>query len=695
MSLSYFLKLVGNNFKWLLIIPFTLAFSIYYFTKGPQKGYTSETVIYTGIASGYNLNGDTKVDYFASANAFDNLVMLIASRETKQEVMIRLLAIHLSQKSFDQTVFSWDSYTKLKELVPDTLRAILVKPTLDETIGSITSYMSANDGNRLVKLLNSDNSFYSINALNNISAIRVNSSDLLKITYETNDASICKTTLDVLLNVIIRKHRVFKEGQTGSVIAYFEKETLLAYNKLDSNEQLYLEINRDNDIINFYEQTKVIAVEKGNLYTQKLNLEMESNANTSSLNKINDNINDRAYQLLYTSDVLKEREKLTNLYSKIAITETLAKDTDPVYKGQLDSLNRVAVVMENNLKITLTKLYAQSITPAGVPNKLVLDEWLKSTLSLAQSKGRLAVMDNRKKEFVDEYRKFAPLGATIKKIERQISLAEQAYLEQLHGLSMAKLAQQNNEIIPKLTIVDPPFLPLHPNSSKRILQIILGFLTGIFLVLVPILVNAIINKTLQNPERAKKILGISIMGIYPLVRQHTSFMTTANLRLVQQLLSKMDNKSSPIFIGVISTQKGEGKTSIINMWTIELTALGYKVEKQVWNKNKLLGYASGTNVVFIEFPALSNIVIASGMWPAMHHTILLCRANRIWKKCDAELLSEFCYNNLVPPKAIINGVDASVAEEYIGEMPEDKNAAKAFFSRILKLQFGNKKSISE
>ena len=84
MSFIHFFRLILKNWKLLLLVPLALAASVYYFTRGQKKSYTSETVIYTGIASGYTLNGNNKADFFMTNNAFDNLLSLISSRETKE-----------------------------------------------------------------------------------------------------------------------------------------------------------------------------------------------------------------------------------------------------------------------------------------------------------------------------------------------------------------------------------------------------------------------------------------------------------------------------------------------------------------------------------------------------------------------------------------------------------------------------------
>ncbi len=374
------------------------------------------------------------------------------------------------------------------------------------------------------------------------------------------------------------------------------------------------------------------------------------------------------------------------------------------------------------------ELSVESNTPNGIPTKSVLDEWLKTTLAYEQSKAKLAVMDRRKKEFDVEYKKFAPLGAMLKKIERQISVSEQEYLELLHGLNMARLTQQNTELTSKLNIVDPPFLPLKPNASKRLVLVAVGFVVGFVLVLAFILANALINRTLLEPTRAKKSIDAPLLGIYPLLTENPEFVKKANLRLIQQFLSTVDAKAKPIVIGVLSNERGEGKTTIINLLEEELGNLGYRVEKQILlnnstentpsylpltinnSDNKLLGLSKPINLdralaeietksnetkdfILIEFPALADIIIKPDLFPQLNYAVLLCRANRVWGRIDKEVLSIFTKTTGNKPLFILNGVDTDFAEEFIGEVPKKRTFLRTLIKRVVKFEFGNRKKI--
>ena len=701
-----------------------MAGSIYYFTRNEKKVYSSESTIYTGIASGYDLNGTTKADFYTTSNAFDNLLSIIESRETKLDVLINLLTEHISLKNYDSTVLTWQAYDELQKLIPSEVKSQIVKPNFSDTRTTVANLIKKSNDNVLYKLIYSLNPYYSLEALKNIKSSRISTSDLIKISYETNDPYICKRTLELLEESFMRKNKILREGQTGSVVSYYENETKKAFSKLDSNEKMFLNFNKSNDIINYEEQTKAVATERSELYALNNNLEMDNSSSKSSLDKVNESIKGRNNLFSNGSDIVREREKLSNIYNKIALSELMNPDGGT--KKQVDSLKIIAQKTEGNLKTSLDKLYTDSNTPNGIPTKNVLDEWLKTTLAYEQSKAKLGVMGKRKKEFDQEYKRFAPLGATLKKIERQIGVSEQEYLELLHGLNMAKLTQQNTELTSKLNVVDLPYLPLKPNPSKRTMLVIVGFLAGFILILAFILANALINKKLLEPSRARKMIDAPLLGIYPLLNgENPDFVKRANLRLIQQILASVDIHHKPITIGLLSIQPKEGKTTIINMIEEELLNLNYSVEKQLLTSNSsdhLTNFSPITikepirktygismpnsfedflaerenkhrnikDFILIEFPSLEDIIVKPGLFPQLNSSILLCRANRTWSKVDKNVLSNFIKTTGNKPQFILNGVETDFATKYIGRVLNKQNS---FFEKFINLDFNNQKKI--
>lgn len=128
MTPSRFKKLLKEH-KWLLLLfPLGLALLVFIFTSGMRRQYTSKTVVYTGLVSGYTLETaeGSRVDYLAINNAFDNLINTVRSRITIEEVGVRLLAQHLLLNKANPKIASENTLNELHTAIPADVRAKLI-----------------------------------------------------------------------------------------------------------------------------------------------------------------------------------------------------------------------------------------------------------------------------------------------------------------------------------------------------------------------------------------------------------------------------------------------------------------------------------------------------------------------------------------------------------------------------------------
>lgn len=79
---------------WLFIGTGIITFTTYYLGKRMLgKTYYVEATLYTGAASGYDIEGgNRKVDWATAQNTMDNLISIIKAESTLQRVSMRLYA---------------------------------------------------------------------------------------------------------------------------------------------------------------------------------------------------------------------------------------------------------------------------------------------------------------------------------------------------------------------------------------------------------------------------------------------------------------------------------------------------------------------------------------------------------------------------------------------------------------------------
>lgn len=632
----------------LIVVPVLLAVLVIMLTKESRSSYTSSTVLYTGLATGSSIEMDKTFNYFATNTAFDNLLNIIKSRETQQEVAIRLLSQHLLLPKADPKYISPKLFAELKKKIPaylynyvsrhdhttlavkDTIAAkttvhkknIPVKPAIEDTaaadtivdslglfpdvlnrddyektVENLTALMKSSDSNFVYKLLNFNDEHYSIKAISSIKAERIANSDLIKLTYEVNDPGICQQTLAIFNEVCIKNYKNIKENRSDAVVKYFESQLEMANVKLRDAEDKLLSFNKSNNIINYYEQSKAVAVVKEDMEVDYNNKKAQLAGTEAAARRLEEKLNIQQLVQVKSSSVLDKRKQLGDVNFELASAEAEAAQNEESAK-KIASLKKQSEALKNDIKKSVGELYSYQNSIEGLPVSTVLNDWISNVIESENLKAKIKVMDQRNKDFQQQYAVYAPAGANIKRIEREISVSEQGYLEILHGLNLAKLKLQDNELTSNLKAVDPPYFPLQPIPNKRSVLVIAAALIGFILVLGIILAMEYLDDTLKNIKRATKILKLPAAGMLPkaflkpgamdlsFVQNRLVAITTQN---IEQFLSTHQSNNAVKTILVLSTQTKEGKSVAAGNIARKLKEEGRKV--------LLLNYASSPATV--------------------------------------------------------------------------------------------------
>src|SRR5690606_26107411 len=124
MSLKQLIRLFLRYQLWIIAIPVLVAILVYFLSQNLSKQYESKAVIFTNPTSnqGATDGGVGRVDFYTSNNLFDNLMLLMKSRETLQDASLKLLALHLSMEKADPEIITSKSFEELKEHISPALR---------------------------------------------------------------------------------------------------------------------------------------------------------------------------------------------------------------------------------------------------------------------------------------------------------------------------------------------------------------------------------------------------------------------------------------------------------------------------------------------------------------------------------------------------------------------------------------------
>ncbi len=585
MNFSQFTRIIGSKLKWLILFPSLVAVLVYFLTSKLPKEFVSGASVYTGIASRVNSsNSDDKAqnnfDYNAVNNTFDNLMVTIHSRQTTEEVAVKLLAKHIMLKEPELSTLRQEGFDLLAVQIPLDERNGLIGKDEAETIEKVRKELHSSGDNIIAQILNSTNGFYSIETINsNLTVKRKQASDFIDITYKSSDPGVAVWTVRLLSETFISKFIYLKGSETVNVVKWFETRLQEASTDLNNSEDKLKDFGVKNKIINYDEQTKFLAEEKELNETNYFKELSNNEASKRAVARLEDKLENRDILLKNNEELNKLRKKLGDANEQFERAKIYG---NPI--SSIDILSNKVNALKKEIQLYVLQYYSLNHSIESVPQENILNKWLNETLIVDESEARLKVHIDRRKEFDRQYIEFSPLGMQMSKLEREIDVAEKQYLEILHGLHLAKLRQQNIEMSNNLQITDEPSFPTKPIQSRRLPIIIVSFLASFILLLVYFIASNLLDLTIKNSERAEELTGLKLFSALPIANNDD----LANAKLENTLLDfavtnlkiELENSNESIsnyLITVLSNREQEGKTYAANKLAEKLYSLDYSV----------------------------------------------------------------------------------------------------------------------
>jgi len=580
MDIIQFFRIILKHKRTLLVVPLLMGGFVFLLTQNTQKSYYSETVIFSGLSSQTSIEMDKSFNHYTNNIEFDNLINIMTSRDTREEVAIRLLSSHILLKSPNPEIISKSSYEFITESIPkeiydytaeykfinDSRDSTYIKK-FEETVANLTAVKNQDNSNIVYEFINGDHPFYSIQAISTIKPKRVFSSDLLKIGYKSDDPGICKQTLEIYYEVCSSKYKHFKENGSDAVVKYFQEQLKNSKRKLKILESDLLQVNKENNIINYYEQSKAVAFMRENMYMKYHTTRAQLAGSKAKVDQLEEKLDIQELIQLKRDKILSSKKEISELNYRISLTESRSENFKQ--DNKLKALKEKRDVLDEQMKAQVSELYNFENTTEGIPIKKVLPEWIDEVVLSKDLEAKIGILDSRNADYEKEYANYAPTGSILKQIQREIDVAEQEYLQILNGLNIAKIRFQDTQLSQNLQVLDPPFFPIEPLPSKRLLILIGVMVLSLVFILISILLINYFDKTLKSSERTSLVLGLSVKATFPKIfsmgnRIDLDRIQTRILQLFMVDLNEkiLERKGKLLTIVLSSTQSSEGKSYI-------------------------------------------------------------------------------------------------------------------------------------
>ncbi len=685
--------------RWyLVILPLIALIVTWFLTRNMERVYDANTTIYTGMITGYNIEGGSGIAGGNAQTNMQNLILLIQTDNTIHEVALRLFArcMMYGNPNKDNNYITAEHFRNLNNSVPADVKALINHNSENATYASLKAYEKPSQDNYLFGILNYHPYFGINNITSKLKVLQLNNSDIIDIAYSANDPGITFNTLDILNDVFARQYQQLRYGETHNVIKFFEREVARLYKMLTGAENDLIQFNTRHRIINYAEQTKQLTV----LNMQQQNAENELRMNLSTtqalINYLKKQLGDRAKIVESNkefTDLVRDISRLQSRISNLRLmnSENGGNNTEAqIELAKAEKELRAATTKVKELTQTIEKNTYN--TDTGVKAKDLIDRWLEQVILLEQTKAEIAAQDIMKQSLDKQYLKFSPIGATLDRKDRHIGFIEGNYMEMLKALNAARLRQRNLQMsTATLRVLNPPMFPMSAQSTNRMMFLLGAFMLTFVLTALYFFIIELLDRTLRDRMRSERITQIPVMGCFPKestlrYRRFNKTISDMALRQLSKALLPHFREGQQNVLNLLSTDAANGKSYIAQELENYWVSIGLQVRRLTYDEDFLAEDSryimakdvkdlcpdiQPNEIAIIEYPNLDDNSISPALLNMGTINLMVTRANRTWKDVDQKALKEL-QSRLKDQSTLymyLTEANRYAVEEFVGQLP--------------------------
>ena len=686
--------------RWYLIIMPMIALIVAWFsTRDMDRIYDTNTTIYTGMITGYNLEGTGSIGGNSETN-ITNLMLIITTDNTVHEVALRLLGrcMMYGNPNKDNNYISAEHFRQLDASIPPEVKALINRNNEDQTYANLKAYEKPSQNNYLFGLLNYHPYFGIDNITSRLKVLQLNRSDIIDIGYSANDAGIAYNTLDILNKVFARQYQQIRFGETNNVIRFFEKEVARLYKILSNAEDDLIRYNISKKIINYGEQTRALTALEAQQQNFRNDQLMNYTTSKALLDYLERQLGNRAQVIRSNREFTNQVRDISRIQSRISNLRLMSSEgggqnnesQEELAKAQRDlqkATGRVAQLTKDIEASTYS-------TEGGMKANDMLERWLEQILLLEKTKAEMTATDIMKDNLDRQYLFYAPIGATLDRKVRHIGFIEGNYMEMLKALNSARMRQRNLQMsTATLRVLNPPMFPLNAQPTNRIMILLSSFMLAFMFTALYFFIIELLDRTLRDRMRSERITQIPVMGCFP--KESNLRYRRFNKTIADMAIKQLSKSLLPHFkegqqnvLNLISTDSGNGKSYLSQELENYWISIGLEVRRLTYDEDFLAEDSKfilakdikdlcpdilPNEIAIIEFPNLDDNSIPPALLNIGTINLLVTRANRTWKDVDQKALKELQVmldeehkNSLF---MYLTEANRYAVEEFVGQLP--------------------------
>jgi len=684
--------------RWYLIILPLIAMIVAWFsTRNMERVYDTNTTIYTGMITAYNLEGGSGVAGGQVQTNMANLMLLITTDVTVHEVSLRLFArcMMYGNPNKDNNYISAEHFRQLNNSVPPEVKALINHNSENQTYANLKAYERPSVDNFIFSLTNYHPWFGINNMTARLKVLQLQKSDIIDIGYTANDPGIAYNTLDILNDVFARQYSQLRYGETTNVIKFYEREVAKLYRILTNAEDDLIRYNVEKRIINYDWQTKQLSERDARSLTDQNERFLYQASTKALMDYLERQLGDRAKIIKANKDFTDQVTDISRIQSRISNLRLMNSEGGNSIEPQIE-LNKAERMLQDatsNVRGLVKDIEAGSYsTETGVKANDMVSRWLEQVLLLEKTKAEVAAQDKLREDLDDQILYYAPIGATISRKDRHITFIENNYMDMLTNLNAARLRQKNLQMTTAtLRVLNPPMFPMNAQPTNRMMILLGAFMLTFVLTAMYFFIIELLDRTLRDRMRSERITQIPVMGCFP--KESTLRYRRFNKTIADMALRQLSKALLPYFkegqqnvLNLLSTDAANGKSYIAQELENYWISIGLQVRRLTYDEDFLAEDSRfimandikdicpdllPNEIAIIEYPNLDDNSIPPALLNLGTINLMVTRANRTWKDVDQKALKEL-QSQLKDQNSLymyLTEAQRYAVEEFVGQLP--------------------------
>lgn len=694
----YIIRFLYKIRWYLIILPMIALVFAWFSTRNLERIYDTNTTIYTGMITGYNIEGGTGTAGGQAQTNITNLMLLITTDATVHEVSLRLFArcMMYGNPNKDNNYISAEHFRQLYNSVPTEVKALINHNSENATYANLKAYERPSADNFIFGITNY-HPYFGINSITSrLKVVQLSRSDIIDIGFSANDAGIAYNTLDILNDVFARQYALLRYGETNNVIKFFEREVARLYRILTNAEDDLIRYNVEKRIINYGEQTKLLSGMDADQKTTDNSLLIDKTTTRALMSYLERQLGDRAKVIKANKDFTNQVTDISRIQSRISNLRLMSSEgggNELETQTELAKAQRMLQEASNNVKGLVKDIEAGNYnTETGVKASGMVDKWLEQVLKLEETKAHESAQDVMREKIDNEVLYYAPIGATVSRKERHIAFIEGNYMEMLRALNSARLRQKNLQMsTATLRVLNPPMFPMNAQPTNRMMVLLSAFMLTFMLTALYFFIIELLDRTLRDRMRSERITKIPVIGCFPKesnlrYRRFNKTIADMALRQLSKALLPHFEEGKQNVLNLLSTDAANGKSYIAQELENYWISIGLQVRRITYDEDYLAEDSRfimakdikdicpdllPNEIAIVEYPNLDDNSIPPALLNMGTINLMVTRANRTWKDVDQKALKEL--NERLENKnslfMYLTECQRYAVEEFVGQLP--------------------------